>query len=217
MKIIAFVFFGCFFAVVKSTCATENQTSETVKNRIISKADAILASANVLDNEIQRYGQKSKATDQARLIISNMYKSVTWLGLRLVSRDQLKNKEKEEVLTRKYLDDATAQITQGKNDLEAAKLVAYQTLAKTNPKAAAQLLLLEKRKQAAEAETAAVLMRQAQIAVQNDAALADSEQAAEDARWAAQSRANRQRQSLQRELDDSRRQAEYHRMYDDSY
>lgn len=173
---------GCWLAAATCTPAQDTYLAkvETVRQSFMDKARAVVSAADEIDLGLQRYDWKSKATDQARLIVTNMFKASAWRDL--PSRDTKRYKDAVSALQR-YIDEGNYHIQLGRKELAEFKEAEYQAWARAHPEEA-RALEIQKRLQAA--ENAAVNAQMQAGAAQSAARRAgqEAEQASQDAQAA---------------------------------
>ncbi len=187
------VAFLALWGFITAFAATEDQhllKINALREGFRTKTAAILNSADEIDLGLQQYSYKSKATVQARLVVTNMFKASAWKDLQ--SRETKKNKEALVALN-KLLDKARLHITTGQQELSTFKEAEYQAWAKAHPTEAKELEMKERLEAA---ETAA---HNAQLQANNaqdtaNRAIQDANKARIEAEDAQQSSLRAQRQ-----------------------
>ncbi|MEI6645285.1 MAG: hypothetical protein WCP12_04540 [bacterium] len=188
--LVAFLTLWGFITVFAATEDQHLLKTNALKEELRTKTTAILNSADEIDLGLQQYNYKSKATDQARLVVTNMFKASAWKDLQ--SRETKKNKEALVALN-KLLDKARLHITTGQQELSTFKEAEYQAWAKAHPTEAKELEMKERLESAeAAAHNAQMQAQEAQAAANR--ARQDAETARIEAQEAQQSSLRAQRQ-----------------------
>lgn len=165
---------------------------ESIRQSLVDKAQTVLSGAEEIDKELERYKWKSKATQQARIVVTNMLMSSAWRNL--PSRDTRKHNDAVETLQR-LVDEANRYLETGRKELLAFKEAEYQAWAKAHPEEA-RTLELQKALRAAQsaAFNAEMQAQEAKTAARQAGEEAEeAKQQAQDAQNQAQ-RAQRQSQ-----------------------
>jgi hypothetical protein len=192
---------GCWLAVATCTHAKVNYSEKVaaLEKSFMEKAKAIVSAADAIDVALQKFDWKSKATDQARMGVTNMLKASAWRDL--PSRDTRRHSEAVAVLQR-YIQEGNGHIERGRKELNGFKEAEFLAWAAAHPEEA-RALEINRRLEAA--ENAA---RNASYAAQQ--ARQESEQASQKAQRASQDaqRASQDAQDAQQRAVRAQRQAQ---------
>lgn len=147
--------------------------TDAITRKYVQEARGVAEAANKIDLDLQKYGHKSKYTEQARLVARNLFHTAAWKDV--TSRETKKHRAAVTAINQ-MIELANSHLSSGRQELASLEQAAYAEWAKTHPDEA-RLMDMQRRLEAAE-EAAKIAATKAQ----------EAEESAERARRDAQRR-----------------------------
>lgn len=165
----------CSAFMLVSLCQAQDShqvKTDALVRKYIQDAREVVNGADKIDLDLQRFGQKSKYAEQARLVARNMVYTAAWKDLR--SRETRKNRSATIMIDRMF-ELANNHLVSGRKELAVLEEAEYAEWAKAHPEEAKSLDMQRRLQAAEEAAKNAALKAQAA----EDAAKRASEEAIE--------------------------------------